>query len=197
VLRKQRAQHCFRAFLLAYLVLPCACAAAELTVEERSRTLCGPLCLAFCAEWLGAPADVTDVARRAGTDGDGTTLAGLARAADQMGLEARSCRLRAEHLGRLSSRTPAILHVDGDHYVVVWASGTGLTVVEPPRAFGLESLADVCARWDGAALVVSRPGEQPFGLLEPGAVVAVIPGALLGLVFLLVTRRSDSREPNV
>jgi ABC-type bacteriocin/lantibiotic exporter with double-glycine peptidase domain len=125
--------------------------------------LCGPLCLTFCARWLGVVADLDQVARDAGSDPTaGTSLAGLLKASGKLGLEGRAYRLRLGDLSRVTSKTPGIAHMDGSHFVVVWMDEPDqVTVVQPPVGVRRMSLSAFGRRWNGAILVVSRPGEQP------------------------------------
>ncbi|MCK4376580.1 MAG: hypothetical protein KAX19_14690, partial [Candidatus Brocadiae bacterium] len=84
---------------MAAHLLPALSAARPLREQEKLDNLCGPLCLTFCARWLGVEADVGRVAQMAGLDPiSGTSFAGLARAAARLGLEARCYRLRLRDL---------------------------------------------------------------------------------------------------
>jgi hypothetical protein len=173
------------------LVPPPVAAQADLREQEA---LCGPQCLAFAAAWLGTEAEVTELARLAGTDPQtGTSLAGLGRAAAHVGLEARPYRLRLKDLRHLTSRTPAIARVDAAHFYVVWAEPDGrLRVVEPPEGSWRSSLHAFGRRFDGAALIVSLPGQQPsFGSILPAAGATLLLIALA--VALMFGRRPNAR----
>ena len=180
--------------LLALVVSPATASAAQpLTQKQKLENLCGPLCLTFCARCLGVQAQLDQVALTAGTDlPTGTSFAGLTRAAAALGLEARPYRLRLDGLRGVTSATPGIAHVDGDHFVVVWMAGPDeVTTIQPPLGSQRMSLRSFGRHWDGAILIVSRPGEQPsFGLARPYRWGAVAAGAaLLGLETLSLLRR--------
>jgi len=154
--------------LCALLLLACCliggpCPRAEAaSARQKLDKLCGPLCLTFCARWLGAEADVRQLAELAGTDETGASMAGLAKAAEALGLEARAYRLGLGDLHRLTARTPGIAHVDGNHFVVAWMDAADeVTLVRPPRSSERTALRSFGRHWDGAILVVTRPGEQP------------------------------------
>lgn len=168
------------------------------TGHQTMDYLCGPLCLTFCARWLGDDAQVEAMARLAGTDRlKGTSLAGLARAGRALGLEARHYRLRLSHLKRVTSRTPAIAHVDRNHFVVVWTDASGqVTVVQPPGRSDRMSLGEFGRRWNGALLVLSRPGGQPAWSVVPDTWV-LCGAVLVGLVgsWLLTRSARASRVP--
>ncbi|MHC5034514.1 MAG: cysteine peptidase family C39 domain-containing protein [Planctomycetota bacterium] len=167
-----------------------------MTPAEKLDQLCGPSCLAFCAQWLGTEANVRDVAELAGLSATGTSLAGLAEAAAQLGLEGRCYRLALKDLKRINSKTPGIAHLDGGHFVVAWMDGPdAVTVIEPPRRIGQEGLQDFGRRWNGAILVVSRPGEQPklpLFYLKWGLAAGLVGAAV---VWALKRRAMAARAP--
>jgi predicted double-glycine peptidase len=187
------------AFLLLSLLLPAVASAARLlTQRERLENLCGPLCLTFCAKWLGVEAQLDQVALAAGTDRPtGTSFAGLVKAAAALGLEARPYKLRLDDLRAVTSATPGIAHVDGDHFVVVWMAGPDqVATIQPPLGSRSMRLSSFGRHWDGALLVVSRRHEQPeFGWARPYRWGAVAAGAILialGTAFLVRKRRSPA-----
>jgi len=157
----------FAGVLLALLAFPrVTLAGGPLAPAQSAESLCGPFCLTFCARWLGVEADLSKVALAAHTDPlEGTSFAGLKEAAAGLGLEGRCYRLRLTDLRRVTARTPAIAHVDGYHFVVAWMETPDeVTIVQPPFGVRRAGLRSFGRRWDGALLVLSRPGEQPsFG----------------------------------
>jgi ABC-type bacteriocin/lantibiotic exporter with double-glycine peptidase domain len=145
----------------------CAVALAAVSAQAAGASahddrLCGPLCMAFCAEWLGVEANVQHLAKLVGAArGEGSSLAALQRAGEELGLEARPYAMRLGHLKRLTGRTPGIAHVDGNHFVVAWWDRGRVLVADPPRGIERVTPTDFGRRWNGAILVVSRPGETP------------------------------------
>lgn len=88
--------------------------------------------------------------------------------------------LDLEDLLSINPATPAIAHVDGNHFVVVWTDHEGeLTVVDPPAEPYTQALTQFGRRWNGAAVVVSRPGEQPHWGLPYVGLSFVAAGAVL------------------
>jgi len=186
------------AVLAALLLMAPAGSALAVSREQELEMVCGPLCLAFCAEWLGARADVEEVAKAAGTDAiAGTSFAGLMRAAAELGLEARALRLSLADLRRVTPRTPAIVHVDGSHVVVAWMGEPGaVTVMQPPTGLRRMSPGKFGRRWNGAALMISLPGEQPkwdLGYLR----WAVVTAGVLLLAAVLLPRRRRTAPPKL
>ncbi len=112
---------------------------------------------------LGKTVSLEQVARiTAGDSGQGTSLAALQSAAEDLGLEARCYRMSLRDLAAMPSGFPAVAHVDGDHFVVVWRIATRkVAVAQPPFGLDYMSLDQFGRRWTGATMLVSRPGEQP------------------------------------
>jgi len=83
---------------------------------------CGPRALAKILELMGRDVDVKELAKLAGADGRGwTSMYGLAQAAKAYGLEAIGYRLSLEELRDI--HLPAIVHVKGNHFVVLLSYG--------------------------------------------------------------------------
>ncbi len=109
-------------------------------------------------------------------------LAGLMEAVAEVGLEGRCYRLRLRDLRRLSPATPGIAHVGGDHFVVVWVDNDGsVTVIGPPQSIRRMTPREFGRHWNGAILVVSRPGAQPWRRTSPWWWVLLALGS--GLLF--------------
>lgn len=121
---------------------------------------CGPRALALVCARLHLAADVADLRRRAGTSGEGTSLAGLASAAQGVGLKARGVQVDGAALRRLSG--PALAWVDGDHYVAVLSvDGDRATIHDPNRPREEDIPTDVLLlRSGGVLLTLSREDGQ-------------------------------------
>ena len=91
---------------------------------------CGPRALLIVCRRLGVVATVEELRRLAGTTGSGTTLEGLARAAQAKGLRAEGIHVDRDALANLN--TPAIAWVDGDHFLAVLSvDGDQATLHDP------------------------------------------------------------------
>jgi hypothetical protein len=183
-------------FALLLLTAVAGWAGASNGHEEGTDRLCGPICLAFCAQWLGVQADIGHLAEETGASASGTSLGALADAAKARGLEARCLRLSLDDLRRVSSRTPAIAHVDRDHFVVAWtANDRDVVVVEPNMSSSRIPLKNFGRRWDGNILLLSRPGEQPTFSWRIGWVGGSVGSAAMLLALLLfVTGRRRPKK---
>ncbi|MCS6862729.1 MAG: cysteine peptidase family C39 domain-containing protein [Abditibacteriales bacterium] len=90
----------------------------------RTQSDCGPAALLALCQRLGVKATKEELARLAGTDATGTTMAGLAQAAQAKGLTTEGLWVDAVALQR--TRLPALAWASGYHWVAVTFSH-GLT----------------------------------------------------------------------
>jgi ATP-binding cassette subfamily B protein len=115
---------------------------------------CGAACLAMICRYYGRAVPVAHIREIAHTTTRGTTLNGITRAAEDLGLHARSIRASKSRLDELP--LPAIVHWQGEHWVVLYrVEGKHVRVADPEsglrrykRDFFLES-------WTGYASVIS------------------------------------------
>lgn len=119
-------------------------------------TSCGPVSLALVGHWLGAPRPLDEWNRLTRTSEGGlSSLGGLREGARAAGLSAEA--IRWDPRGPVPWDGPAILHIDGNHFVAALPVGRDAFVIadppNPPKIVGHRALA---TQWDGVALVVSR-----------------------------------------
>ena len=100
-------------------------------LEERD---CGATCLRMILAQHGRAVTMTELRELSGTTQSGADLAGLARAAEALGFEAIAAELDYDDLLG-SDLWPALLHWDGDHFVVLTEADDARAVVLDP-AFG-------------------------------------------------------------
>lgn len=143
-----------------------ATAAAEPPGSARNSD-CGPRALlAVCQrEGVPVPGGLAALRRVAGTDRQGTTLAGMEKAARSLGFAgARGVQMDLDALARLSP--PAVAWLDGNHYVAVLAINPrrgreAATILDPnqPDQNGKEQtlpLRELLARSGGVLLTLNR-----------------------------------------
>jgi len=103
-------------------------------IHQAAATECGLACLAMIASYHGRQGDLNTLRREYPVSLKGATLRTVMDNAAKLGLAGRPLRLEIEHLRTL--RTPAILHWDMNHFVVLRHVGrSGLTIHDP--AFGV------------------------------------------------------------
>ena len=105
-------------------------AVSPVTPHPVSQADCGPRALLLLCPQLGVHTSLDTLRKRAGTTAAGTSLAGLAQAAQSVGLKARGVRLDRQALSQLGG--PAVAWVDGNHYVALLSiEGQRVTIHDP------------------------------------------------------------------
>jgi ATP-binding cassette subfamily B protein RaxB len=120
-------------------------------IHQAAATECGLACLAMIASYYGRQSDLNTLRREYPVSLKGATLRTVIDTAAKLGLAGRPLRLEIGHLRSL--RTPAILHWDMNHFVVLRHVGrSGLTIHDP--AFGVRrySFVEVSKHFTGVAL---------------------------------------------
>lgn len=141
-------------------------------VHQVDGSDCGAAALATVARHHGLKLGLQTLRDLAGTDRVGTTLLGLARAAEKMGFTAQAVKGPYEALG--TAPLPAIAHVvtpaGHGHFVVVYrVDQRTVTVADPAR--GVEKLpADqFAAQWTGYLLLLTPSETRSVDLGAYGA----------------------------
>jgi ATP-binding cassette subfamily B protein RaxB len=112
---------------------------------------CGLACLAMVAGYHGLETDLPTLRRRVPISAQGMTLLGVLQGAQRLEMSGRGLRLEPESLHEL--RTPAILHWDMNHFVVLAAvRGDRVTIHDPALGARRMTLAEVAKHFTGIAL---------------------------------------------
>jgi ATP-binding cassette subfamily B protein len=124
---------------------------------------CGAACLAMICRHFGRAVGLSHIREAVHTSTDGTTLAGITRGADEIGLSARSVRASKSRLDDL--QLPAVVHWEGNHWVVVYRVEAGhVRVADPARGLRRIPRDEFLERWSGYASIVGateRLAEAP------------------------------------
>ncbi|WP_096787402.1 peptidase domain-containing ABC transporter [Rhodobacter sp. CZR27] len=124
---------------------------------------CGLASLAMVAGYYRRSTDPAELRRRFGFSLKGATLRDVIAVADRIGLASRPLRLEMDELHLL--RTPAVLHWDLNHFVVLKAVGRGgITIHDPADGIRRLPMAEVSRHFTGVALEL-----VPTGGFEPAA----------------------------
>lgn len=119
-------------------------------VWQIDETDCGAASLAMVCRYFGRPVSLARIRQLVHTGIDGTSLSALTRAADALGLAARSVKASPRTLAEMP--LPAIVHWQGNHWVVLYDVDDGhVRVADPglgPRRFSREEFE---AKWTGYA----------------------------------------------
>jgi ABC-type bacteriocin/lantibiotic exporter with double-glycine peptidase domain/CRP-like cAMP-binding protein len=109
---------------------------------------CGAAALAMICRAFGRPVSLSLIRRVAGTGQEGTTLRGIMRASEEVGLDARALKASKDRLDELP--LPAILHWEGNHWIVLYAvEGDRVRVADPGRGLRRITRAEVMDKWSG------------------------------------------------
>jgi HlyB family type I secretion system ABC transporter len=131
---------------------------------------CGAACLAMVVRHFGRPVSLAHIRRLVHTSIDGTSLAGIARGAEQMGLRVRSVKASKTRLAELP--LPAICHFEGNHWVVLYrVEDRHVRLADPARGLVRMDRAEFEEKWSGyAALLAYGPGleQAPIGDAKTG-----------------------------
>jgi HlyB family type I secretion system ABC transporter len=115
---------------------------------------CGAACLGAVTRYFGRPVSLPRIRELVHTSIDGTSLLGIARGAEALGLDARTVRASKSALDSLP--LPAIVHWEGNHWVVLYEVGESHVRVDDP-SLGLRKIdrAEFDKKWSGYAALIS------------------------------------------
>lgn len=125
---------------------------------------CGAACLAMICRHFGRAVGISHIRQLVHTSTDGTTLAGITRGGEELGLTARSVRASKSRLDDLP--LPAVAHWEGNHWVVLYrVDEKHVRVADPARA-GHRRIPreEFLEKWSGYTSVVGytdRLAEAP------------------------------------
>jgi len=151
------------------------------TVIQAREEDCGAACLKMVCQYYRRNYSLNRVREAVGTGQEGTSLLGLRRGAEILGLKARSAKASPELVGQLNKITlPVIIHWQGNHFVVLYAQKKEKYIICDP-AVGIRYLSrgELLENWDGLLLLL-EPDEVRFSQLEEDQVKGL--GRFLGRV---------------
>lgn len=115
---------------------------------------CGLACLAMIGRYYGHQVDLNGLRQQFPQSIGGATLRGLMQLAQQLSLAARPLRVGLNALPRV--RTPAILHWDLNHFVVLKKIGRrGAVIHDPVRGIRHMPIAELSDHFTGVVLELS------------------------------------------
>ena len=115
---------------------------------------CGAACLAMVCRFFGRAVATSHIREIAQTSPRGTSLNGITRAAQELGLEARSIRASKSRLDELP--LPAIVHWEGDHWIVLYrVEKNHVRIANPESGLRRFTRVEFLERWTGYASVIA------------------------------------------
>lgn len=126
-------------------------------VHQQDGADCGPAVLSMLAAYHGKRVSLARLRELAGTDRQGTNLAGLGAAAEQIGFQARPVRATREALEDIT--LPAVGHWrenNRNHFVVIYRVSPKRVIIGDPAA-GLRKLSseEFERNWTGVLLLLT------------------------------------------
>lgn len=112
-------------------------------IQAAEAAECGLACIAMVAKWHGHDVDLNGLRQRFSLSMAGATLRSLMSMADQLDLSPRALRVELSALDKV--KTPAILHWDLNHFVVLRSIRRGKVIVHDPalgvRTYSIEAFS--------------------------------------------------------
>jgi len=130
-------------------------------VRQNEASECGLACLAMIAGYFGYETDLNTLRRRHSVSLKGANLKQLIAIAARLDLVCRPLRAELEALRQV--RTPAILHWDMNHFVVLKeVRGKTLVIHDPARGVQRMNMSEASPHFTGIVLeVMPAPGFRP------------------------------------
>ncbi len=127
---------------------------------QQSASDCGAACLVMVGRYWGKKLSVNRLRDIANVNRNGASLRGLSAAAESIGFSTRPVKASLDQLAQ--QPLPAIVHWDGNHYIVVYEITANQVIVADP-AIGQRGLTpeEFNATWTNYALLL-----QPTALLQ-------------------------------
>jgi HlyB family type I secretion system ABC transporter len=120
------------------------------TVHQIDEMDCGAAALAMVCRHFGRAVSLARIRQLVHTSLDGTSLRGLCAAAMELGLAARSVKASPRNLPEMP--VPAIVHWEGNHWVVLYdVTETHCRVADPAIGLRRFTRAEFEKRWSGYA----------------------------------------------
>ncbi len=137
---------------------------------------CGAASLAMVCRHFGRAVPITRIREAVHTATDGTSLAGITRGAQELGLDARSVRASKSRLDDLP--LPAIVHWEGNHWLVLYDVHDGhVRVADPARGLRRVPRDEFVEKWSGYASLLApteRLSEEPEARTSLGWLVPFV-----------------------
>ena len=128
---------------------------------------CGAASLAMVCRHFGRKVSLAHVRGAVHTSSDGTSLTGIARGAEEIGLAARTVKASKSNLDELP--LPAIVHWEGNHWMVLYDTEDGrVRVADPARGLRRIDRDEFEEKWSGyAALFAYTPALERAPEAQP------------------------------
>jgi ATP-binding cassette, subfamily C, bacterial len=133
-------------------------------VQQLGEEDCGAACLASVARHHGAKLSISRIREIVGTGQQGTNLWGLQQGATDLGFNPRPVKASPEVLNRINEAPlPAIIHWQGNHWVVLYGKqGQRYVVVDPAIGVRRLSETELADGWNDWVMLLLEPDPTRF-----------------------------------
>lgn len=160
------------------------------SIRQTEASECGLVSLAIASNMLGARLEMSELRRKFPISSRGTTLHDLMTIASAMQMTSRPLKCDVDELREV--QTPALLHWDMNHFVVLLKiSGNTATIQDPARGVRRLQLKDVSNHFSGVVLEVKpspnfkrRKENSPLKITSLVRFTPVIFGGLIQTLIL-------------
>jgi ABC-type bacteriocin/lantibiotic exporter with double-glycine peptidase domain/CRP-like cAMP-binding protein len=119
-------------------------------IRQIDEVDCGAACLGMICRYFGRKVSLPRIRELCHTATDGTSLKAISRAATELGLAARALKISLCNLP--SMRLPAIVHWEGNHWIVLYdVNERFVRVADPARGLRKLPRREFEANWTGYA----------------------------------------------
>ena len=133
-------------------------------ILQHSEEDCGAACLATIAKHYGRTFTLNRIREAVGTGQLGTTLLGLRRGAEALGLNGRGVKASPQLLDHIKEvPLPAIIHWKGHHWVVLYGKkGRKYVIADPGVGIRYLSKKELLAGWPNGMMLLLEPDPVRF-----------------------------------
>lgn len=129
-------------------------------IQQEDEKDCGPVCMAMICQFYGKMVSLEKLRYYAGTDNQGTSLWGLVKLGDKLGLEMTG--VEAEHIENLSEvEFPCIAHIVNErgfeHFVIIEkVSEKHIHIIDPDKGRFKDTKDNFASYWTKILLLVKK-----------------------------------------
>ncbi|MBV9094836.1 MAG: peptidase domain-containing ABC transporter [Streptosporangiaceae bacterium] len=124
-------------------------------IRQIDEADCGAASVAMVCRAFGHRVSMTFIRSAVGTSEQGTTLRGIQRGGEKVGLDVKALKSSVSRLATLP--LPAIIHWEGNHWVVLYrVERDQIRVADPGRGLRTIQMAEVEEKWSGY-VATARP----------------------------------------
>ncbi len=121
--------------------------------QQHSASDCGVACLIMIGQYWGKNFDLNELRNIANVDRSGASIKGLITAAEYLGFA--PCPVKADLISLAEQELPAIVHWEGNHYIVVYkVTRDRVIVADPNIGRKILSRQEFVTGWTGYTLLL-------------------------------------------